>query len=180
MKIAVLKEKRDIDGRVILLPDAVKQLVGQGHTVLVEKDAGKRIYISNEEYKEAGAKIVKNPFSADIIVKIRAPLPNEFRKLRKGPILMSFLHINSFPQYAEIIRRKKCKAIAWELIKDKDGKRLVGVSRISGELGMLEAFRYAKKIPEECKVLVLGPGEMGSGAIQTAMRLGANVQILGR
>ncbi|MEA3560200.1 MAG: hypothetical protein U9R31_00305 [Candidatus Omnitrophota bacterium] len=182
MNIGIPKETaaKGKELRAILLPDEVKRTVNAGHRVLVEKGLGSRIYISDEEYKKSGAVITENRkkiFQQDIVVKLKPPLSGEFRMLENN-ILFSMLHAEQNPQYIKMLKERNCLAIAMELIKNSAGQRLIHCTDMAGEQGMLMAFHLAKKIPSECNVLVVGYGEIASGALKIAFSLGSKVKIL--
>jgi alanine dehydrogenase len=182
MNIGIPRETaaRGKELRAILLPPEVKKIINAGHRVLAEKGLGAGIYLSDSEYKKSGASITRDRqkiFSQDIVAKLKPPLPGEFKML-KNNILFSMLHAEQNPRYIKMLRQRKARAIAMELIKNRAGQRLIHCTDMAGEQGMLMAFHLAKKIPAECNVLVLGYGEIASGALRTAFNLGAKVKIL--
>lgn len=182
MKIGIAREVAAAgkERRAILLPREVRRLVDEGHNVFVEKSLGKKIYISDEEYRKAGARIIserKQIFNKDIVVKLKPPLPQEFKMLNNN-LLFSMLHAEQNPQYVAALRKRNAKAIAMELITNLAGERLIKCSHMGGEQGMIMAFHLAKKIPTDCNVLVLGYGDIASGALKIAFNLGAKVKIL--
>jgi len=182
MNIAIAKDcgTNVSERRAALLPREVKKLVEAGYNVFVEKGLGKGIYLDDSEYKEAGAKIVthrKNIFNKNIVVKLKAPLSQEFKML-KNNILFSMLHAEQNPHYVEALRAKGAKAIAMEVIRNRDGERQIQCTDMAGEQGMLMAFYLSEKSPSECSILVLGYGAVASGALKIALSLGANVKIL--
>lgn len=182
MNIGIAKETAagGKEHRAILLPSEVKQLVSAGHGVYVERGLGKGIYVDDKEYRKAGAKIIsdrKYVFNKDIVVKLKPPLPKEF-KLLKNNLLFSMLHVEQNPQYVKSLKGAGAKAVAMELIEDNAGERLISCSHMGGEQGMIMAFHLAEKAPSDCNVLVMGYGDIASGAIKVAFSLGANVKIL--
>ncbi|MCK4463801.1 MAG: hypothetical protein KAU58_05775, partial [Candidatus Omnitrophica bacterium] len=181
-KIGIAKEiaAGGLEHRAILLPREVKRIVEAGHDVFVEKGLGEKIYISNDEYRKVGAKIIsrrKHIFNKDIVVKLKPPLPQEF-KLLKNNLIFCMLHAEQHPQYIKALKKSGAKAIAMELITNLAGERLIKCSHMAGEQGMLMAFHLAEKIPSDCDVLVLGYGDVASGALNIAFKLGANIKIL--
>ncbi len=181
-EIAVAKEivAGGLERRAILLPREVERLVQTGHRVFVEKALGEKIYIDDEEYSKAGATILANRkelFKKDVVVKLKPPLPKEFRLL-KNNILFSMLHAEQSPRYIEFLRQRSAKAIAMESIRNRAGERLIQCTDMAGEQGMLMAFHHVQKVPQECDVLILGYGSVATGAIRIASNLGANVRIL--
>ena len=182
MEIAIVKEiaAHGKETRPILLPREVKRLTDEGHRVFVEKGLGEKIYIFDAEYESHGAKILANRrqlFRKSIVVKLKPPLPQEFRLLRNN-LLFCMLHGEQNPQYVWMLERARCKAIAMELIRNRAGERLISCCDISGEQGMLMALHLAKKSPTDCSVLMLGYGSVATGALKTALALGARVKIL--
>ena len=182
MNIGIAKEigTKTLERRAILLPKEVNRLVEAGHKVFTEKDLGKGIYINDSEYIQAGAEIVderKDVFNKDIVVKLKPPLPQEF-KLLKNNLLFSMLHAEQNPNYIKALRKNNVKAIAMELIRNSSKERLVQCTGMSGEQGMIYAFHLIEKCPSDCNVLVLGYGAIASGALKIAFSLGAKVKIL--
>jgi len=182
MNIGIAREvaARGKETRAILLPREVKRLVEERHKVLVEKGLGIRMCIKDSEYREAGAMVTKDRtkiFKQDIVVKLKPPLPEEFKLMKKN-ILFSMLHAEQNPKYVKMLKKSGAKAIAMELINNGAGERLVQCTDIAGEQGMIMAFHLAKKSPKDCKVLVLGYGAISSGALKIAFSLGSKVKIL--
>jgi len=182
MNIGIAKEigARDLEHRAILLPKEVNKLIEAGHHVFVERGLGEGIYKSDAEYKQAGAKIIANRkyvFNKSILVKLKPPLPQEF-KLLKNNILFSMLHAGQNPHYIEALKKRNVKAVAMEMVRNRRGERLIQCSDMSGEQGMIYAFYLAEKSPRDCTVLVLGYGSIASGALNVAFSLGAKVKIL--
>ena len=108
--------------RTILLPREVKRIVEEGHTVVVESGLGRRLCIEDSEYKEAGAIITRDRarvFRQDIVVKLKPPLPQEFR-LMKNNILFSMLHAEQNPKYVTMLKKAGAKAIAMELEMEEE------------------------------------------------------------
>jgi len=182
MNIGIAREiaARGKEIRVILLPREVKRIVEEGHSVLAERDLGKRLHVDDEKYREVGASITRNRakvFRQDIVVKLKPPLPQEFRLMRNN-LLFSMLHAEQNTRYVGMLGKAGAKAIAMELIKNSAGERLIQCTDIAGEQGMIMAFHLARKSPKDCKILVLGYGAISSGALDVAFSLGAQVKIL--
>ena len=182
MEIAVVKEiaAHGKEIRPILLPREVRRLVEERHHVFAEKGLGAGIYIPDSEYESHGARLTANRkelFRKDIVVKLKPPLPEEFRLLRNN-LLFCMLHAEQNPQYVKMLTRAKSKAIAMELINNRAGERLITCCDMAGGQGMIMAFHLAKKSPGDCNVLVLGYGSIATGALKVAFNLGAKVRIL--
>ena len=182
MEISIIKEiaAGGLEHRAMLLPREVERLVLAGHDVFTERGLAERIYIEDEQYKKAGAGILtsrRELFRKDIVVKLKPPLPKEFGLL-KNNLLFSMLHAEQNPRYVALLRKQGAKAIAMELLRNRAGERLIQCTDMAGEQGMIMAFHHAKKIPQECSVLILGYGNVASGAARVAFSLGAHVKIL--
>ncbi len=182
MEISIVREivAHGRETRPILLPREVKRLTEEGHHVFAERGLGARIYIPDSEYQSHGARTIANRkelFRKRIVVKLKPPLPEEFRLLRNN-LLFCMLHAEQNPQYVRMLAKARSKAIAMELIRNRAGERLITCCDIAGEQGMIMAFHLAKKSPADCRVLVLGYGSVASGALKVAFGLGARVKIL--
>lgn len=182
MNIGIAREitAKGLEHRAILLPREVNRLVESGHEVFAEKGLGLKIYIPDEEYRQAGAHIVrerKNIFNKPIVVKLKPPLRQEFKLLR-GNLLFCMLHAQQNPQYIMALRERSAKAIAMEMIRNRAGERLIQCADMAGEQGMIMAFHLAEKSPRDCNILMLGYGSVASGALEVALSLGAKVKIL--
>jgi len=182
MKIGIAKEIAGggKEHRAILLPREVKRLVEAGHQVYVEKGLGARIYVPDDEYRKVGARVIstrKHIFDKEIVVKLKPPLPQEFKML-KNNLLFSMLHAEQNPSFVKALKATGTKAIAMELVENSAGERLISCSHMGGEQGMIMAFYMAEKIATDCHVLILGYGDISSGAIKVALSLGARVKIL--
>ncbi|MFI5349918.1 MAG: alanine dehydrogenase, partial [Elusimicrobiota bacterium] len=117
MKIGVPKEIKNREHRVGLVPGGVRALVKDGHKVLIEKNAGAGSGITDEEYKTAGAAIVdkKRLFAdADMIIKVKEPLEEEYSLFHEGQILYTYLHLAPAPALTKALMKAKVKAVAYE------------------------------------------------------------------
>ena len=182
MKIGIAKEigAGGKEHRAILLPREVKRLVEAGHHVYVEKGLGARIYVPDGEYRKTGARVIstrRHIFDKEIVVKLKPPLPQEFKML-KNNLLFSMLHAEQNPSFVKALKAAGAKAIAMEFVKNNAGERLISCSHMGGEQGMIMAFHMAEKTATDCNVLILGYGDISSGAIKVALSLGTRVKIL--
>jgi N5-(carboxyethyl)ornithine synthase len=182
MDIGIAKEisARGRETRAILLPREVKRITEEGYKVFTERGLGTRIGIADEEYRDAGAVITRDRqkiFTKDIVVKLKPPLPEEFKMMRNN-ILFSMLHAEQNPKFVEMMDRGNVKAIAMELVVNRAGERFIQCTDMSGEQGMLMAFHLARKSPADCKVVILGYGAVASGVFRIAYSLGSDVKIL--
>src|SRR3989337_2002975 len=125
MIIGVPKEIKDKEYRVALTPAGVDVLTKAGHKVIIEKGAGIGSGLSDEEYIKAGAEIVvtaQEVFKrADMIVKVKEPLPQEYPLLRKDQILFTFLHLAPVPELTKALIKSEIIAIAYETVELPDG-----------------------------------------------------------
>ncbi|HEY2626985.1 MAG TPA: alanine dehydrogenase [Candidatus Udaeobacter sp.] len=196
MIIGVPKEIKEQEQRVALLPSAVNQLTRQGHSVLVEKNAGAGSGYSDETYAKAGAEIVdqaKAVFSrADMIVKVKEPLETEFPLLRKGQILFTYLHLAASKPLTEALLKSGVTGVAYETIQVNNRLPLLEpMSEIAGRMSVVMGAYFLAKhnggsgvllggVPGVLpgRVVVLGGGTSGVNAARMATGLGADVKIL--
>src|SRR5882762_8460037 len=164
MIIGVPKEIKEQEQRVALLPSATEQLVRRGHTVLVEKNAGVGSGYPNEDYKKAGAEIVdlaKDVFArADMIVKVKEPLPGEFPLLRKGQILFTYLHLAANKALTEALLKSGVSGVAYETIQVGNRLPLLEpMSEIAGRMSVVMGAYFLAKHTGGSGVLLGGvPG----------------------
>jgi len=196
MIIGVPKEIKEQEQRVALLPSAVEQLKRRGHSVLVEKNAGVGSGYPDEDYVKAGAEIVdqaKDVFArADMIVKVKEPLPAEFPLLRKGQILFTYLHLAASKSLTEALLKSGVTAIAYETIQVGNRLPLLEpMSEVAGRMSVVMGANFLAKynggsgvllggVPGVLpgRVVVVGGGTSGVNAARMAMGLGAEVIIL--
>lgn len=194
MKIGVPKEIKDQEYRVSVTPAGAGTLHRQGHSVLVERGAGEGSGLSDQAYRKAGARIVTSKRSlfeqADIIVKVKEPLPAEYDLLQAGQILFTYLHLAADQKLFEVLLKKEVTAIAYETIELPDGTRplLRPMSEVAGRMAVLVGAHFLQKKSGGLGVLlsgvagvsrgtvtILGGGVVGKNAAQVALALGAEV-----
>lgn len=197
MIIGVVKEIKKYENRVALLPAEVESLVTKGHSVLVEKNAGLGINYSDKEYEANGATITNTAeevyAKAEMILKVKEPQEEEYPLIRKDQILFTYFHFASSQRLTEAMIERRCIAIAYETIQDKEGTLplLTPMSEIAGRMSILQAAGYLQKekggrgvliggVPgvKPATVLVLGGGAVGANAALMAAGLGAHTYIL--
>lgn len=197
MIIGVPKEIKIGENRVGLTDASVQQLVLEGHTVYIEKDAGIGSRITNEAYEKVGAKIVNSAkdvwAKANMIVKVKEPLPAEYDLMKEDLILYTYLHLAAEPKLTKALCDKKVKAIAYETIQEADGSLplLTPMSEVAGRMATQIGATYLQKDRggmgvllggvtgvERAKVTVIGGGVVGINAAKMAVGLGADVTIL--
>ena len=197
MIIGVPKEIKISESRVGLTEAGVKQLVQEGHTVYVEKDAGVGSRIPNEDYIRAGAKILDSAkeiyAKADMIWKVKEPLPDEYEKLRENQILYTYLHLAAEPKLTKVLCERKVKSVAYETIQLADGSLplLTPMSEVAGRMATQVGAFYLQKDHggkgillggvtgvKRGKVTIIGGGVVGINAAKMAVGLGAEVTVL--
>src|SRR5437660_8657028 len=196
MIIGVPKEIKEQEQRTALVPSAAELLTKRGHTVLVEKSAGVGSGYPDEEYRKAGAEIVdlaKDVFArADMIVKVKEPLPAEFPLLRKGQILFTYLHLAASQALTDALLKSGVTGIAYETIQVNNRLPLLEpMSEVAGRMSVVMGANYLAKhnggsgvllggVPGVLpgRVVVIGAGTSGVNALRMAKGLGADVTIL--
>ncbi len=196
MIIGVPKEIKAQEYRVALLPGGAYQLIQRGHTVLVERNAGVGAGYPDSEYEAAGAKMIathEEVFAkADLIVKVKEPLPSEYPLLRGGQILFTYLHLAASLPLTEALMKSGATCIAYETIEvNRRLPLLEPMSEIAGRMSVLVGGYFLAKhfggsgtllggVPGVLpgKVVVLGGGAAGVNAARMAQGLGADVTIL--
>src|SRR5438105_9674814 len=196
MTIVFPKEIKEQERRVALLPSAAAPLVRRGHSVLVEKNAGLGSGYADEEYARAGAEIVDlaaDVFArADMIVKVKEPLPAEFPLLRKGQIVFTYLHLAASKALTDALLKSGVTAVAYETIQVGNRLPLLEpMSEIAGRMSVVMGAYFLAKhnggsgvllggVPGVLpgRVVVIGGGTAGVNAARMATGLGADVTIL--
>ncbi len=197
MIIGVPKEIKNNEYRVGLTEACVQQLVGEGHKVLVEENAGVGSMITNDQYERVGAEIVikaAEVFSrSDMIVKVKEPIAQEYSLLKKEQILYTYLHLAAVPDLADVLIQKKIKSVAYETIEDNRGglPLLKPMSEVAGRMATQVGAFYLQRDQggkgvllggvtgvKRGKVVIIGGGVVGTNAAKMAVGLGASVTIL--
>jgi len=199
MKVGVPKEIKTLEFRVGLVPAGVRELIHDGHEVVVETHAGAGVGLSDADYKAAGATVVataKEVFeAADMIIKVKEPQLQECEMLNKDQVLFTYLHLAADPAQTEALVKSGTTAIAYETVTASDGSLplLTPMSEVAGRLSIQAgAFALQKAnggrgvllggVPGVApgKVVVIGGGVSGTNAADMAVGLGANVTIVDR
>jgi len=197
MTIGIPKEIKTNENRVSLVPSGALTFTQQGHTVLVETNAGAGSGFDDESYRKAGAEIVKTPKEiyerADMIMKVKEPLPPEYPLIRKGQIVFTYFHFASSRELTEAMVKSRSIAIAYETVQKADGSLplLIPMSEVAGRMAPQEGAKYLEKamggrgillggVPgtEPADVAVIGGGIVGTNAAKIAAGFGAKVTIL--
>jgi alanine dehydrogenase len=196
MIIGVPKEIKDHEYRVALLPSAAYQLIKRGHQVIVEKNAGTGAGYPDADYAQAGATLASDHRAifekADMIVKVKEPLPSEYPLLRHGQILFTYLHLAAGRGLTEALLKSGVTGLAYETLEvNKRLPLLEPMSEIAGRMSVLVGGYFLAKHHEGSgvllggvpgvlpgRVVVLGGGASGINAARMATGLGADVTIL--
>ena len=196
MIIGIPREVKNNENRVAMTPAGVINLINAGQTVIIEKDAGLGSNFTNEEYIQAGAKILGNASDvwgkSEMIMKVKEPLKSEYKYLREGLILFAYLHLAAEPELAKALVDSKTTAIAYETIAvNRTLPLLTPMSEVAGRIAPQLGAQYLEKskggkgiilsgIPgvKRGKVTIIGGGVVGTNAARTALGLGAEVTII--
>ncbi len=196
MIIGCPKEIKNFENRVALIPSSVKALCSDGAKVLIERGAGLGSFITDAQYQEAGAEIVTRAEEiwrrADIVTKVKEPLPEEFAYFREGQILYTFLHLAAEAELTDALLQKKVTGIAYETIEENGHLPLLKpMSEVAGRMAVqvgawcLENQHGGKGIllggvpgVRKARVVILGAGVVGKNAAKIALGMGAQVTIL--
>ncbi len=197
MIIGVPKEIKSDEYRVAITADGVRTLTLAGHSVLIERSAGAGSGISDSEFEREGAKMVdsaEEAWSADIVVKVKEPIEPEYKYLREGLILYTFLHLAADPKLAKELVTSGTIAIGYETVQDeKTGAlpMLIPMSEVAGRMAVQAGAKYLEKehggrgvllagVPgvQAGKIAILGAGIVGTNAAKIAVGLGARTLIL--
>jgi alanine dehydrogenase len=194
LRIGLPKETSPFENRIALRPEAVNVLAQNGHEIVLETGAGIAAKYKDDEYANAGAKIVytaDEALKADIVMKVSPPTLEEVGVMNDRSTLISALHLaNLQPDYLLALNQKRITAVAFELIEDKEGNQTVvrAMSEIAGSTVMLIAAEYLSNahngkgiilggitgVPPT-QVMILGAGTVAEYAARTALGLGASV-----
>lgn len=197
MIIGVPKEIKIGETRVAMTPSLCRRCVALGAKVLLQKSAGITAGFTDAEYRAAGATLVADAArvwrGADLIVKVKEPLPAEYRLIREGQAIFTYLHLAAGPELAQVMLKKKVLGIAYETVEASDGSfpLLKPMSQIAGRLSIQIGAYFLQSqhggsgvllggIPGTMPghVVVIGAGNSGAHAVQMAAGMGARVTVL--
>ncbi len=196
MIVGIPKEIKNNENRVAITPAGVAALVQNGHEVLIETNAGLGSGFTDSDYTAVGAKIVPtaaDAWAADMVIKVKEPLPSEYGYFREGLILFTYLHLAPEPELTRALMEKKVVAIAYETIQLDNGALplLMPMSEVAGRMAVQIGAQFLEKpyggkgvllsgVPGVPKgeVVIVGGGIVGTNAAKMALGLGANVTIL--
>jgi alanine dehydrogenase len=199
MLIGVPKEIKTHEYRVGLVPASVRELIVNGHKVLVETNAGGGIGFDDKAYKAAGASIAKDAAEvfakADMIVKVKEPQPRECKMLRQGQLLFTYLHLAPDPEQTQGLIKSGCTAIAYETVTNARGglPLLAPMSEVAGRMSVQVGAHCMEKaqggagmllggVPgvAPARVVIIGGGVSGTHAARMAIGMEASVTVIDR
>ncbi len=197
MVIGVPREIKNEENRVAIVPGGAQTLAARGHRVLVQYGAGAGSGFDDEAYARAGAQMVPGADTifetAELILKVKEPLPSEYEMLREGQILFTYLHLAASEALTHSLLERKVIGIAYETVETEDGflPLLSPMSEIAGRMAPQEGAKYLEEtfggrgvllggVPgvPPAQVVILGAGNVGSNAARIAVGMGAAVTVL--
>lgn len=196
MIVGIPKEIKDNEYRVSITPGGVQELVKNDHTVLVEKGAGEGSYFADEDFIKAGAQItvVEEVWSrANMVVKVKEPLPSEYKYLRSDLLLFTYLHLAAEEHLTRAMLESGVTGIAYETVELPNGilPLLTPMSEVAGRMAIQVGAHYLERkeggrgkllggIPgvRPASVVILGGGVVGTHAARMALGMGASVTLM--
>ncbi|VTS02147.1 alanine dehydrogenase [Tuwongella immobilis] len=197
MIVGIPREIKTDESRVAMTPFGVEELTHAGHRVLVQSGAGEGSGISDQDYERAGAELIPEAATvwqqAEMIVKVKEPLPMEWPHLRAGQVLFTYFHFAADEHLTKAVMQSGAIAIAYETIRDAKGTLplLTPMSEVAGRMSIQEGAKYLERpfqgrgillggVPgvAPANVVVLGGGIVGANAAKVAAGLGARVSLL--
>lgn len=196
MKVGIPRELKNNENRVALPPSGVFELIEAGHEVFVETNAGRGSAFEDQDYRSVGATIVNTPgevWSQEMVMKVKEPLPEEFKYFHEGLLLFTYLHLANASDVAVALQRAGVTSIAYENVKLDNGTLplLSPMSEIAGRMAtqigaeFLESPKGGKGIilsgvpgVRKGHVVIIGGGVAGTNAARVALGLGSRVTVL--
>jgi alanine dehydrogenase len=197
MIIGVPKEIKNNENRVALTPAGTQELVKRGHTVYVQKTAGVGSGFADEEYVQAGAKMMASAEEvfniAEMIIKVKEPIEQEYKLIKQGQLVFTYFHFASYEPLTKAMIQSGAVCLAYETVERPDGSLplLIPMSEVAGRMAIQEGAKYLEKplkgrgillggVPgvKPAKVLVLGGGVVGTNSAKIAAGMGADVTIM--
>ncbi|MFC7365119.1 MULTISPECIES: alanine dehydrogenase [Bhargavaea] len=196
MKIGVPKEIKNNENRVAMTPAGVATLATAGHEVIIEKGAGLGSGFTDEEYANEGAVIVEtaaDAWAAEMVMKVKEPLPEEYGYFREDLILFTYLHLAAEPELAAALLEKNVTAIAYETVQlpNRSLPLLSPMSEVAGRMATQIGAQFLERIHggkgillsgvpgvQRGKVTVIGGGMAGANAARVAVGMGAKVTVI--
>ncbi len=197
MKIGVPKEIKPQENRIGLTPESVKDLIKNGHEVLVENNGGYEAGFENKQYQDAGAKIVNKAEDifndSEIIVKVKEPLANEVKMIKEDQIIFTYLHLAAAKELTDGLIKSKGVCIAYETVTDNNGRLplLAPMSAVAGRMSVQAGAHCLEKNQkgrgvllggapggDPADVVILGGGVVGENAAIIATGMRAKVHVV--
>ena len=199
MNVGIPKELKDSEFRVAATPEGVRELTRAGHRVVVETSAGQGSAIDDDQYAAAGAEVLADAgavfASAELIVKVKEPQPDEYERFRPGHVLFTYLHLAADERLTRFLAERGVASVAYETVQTPDGRLplLAPMSEIAGRMAPQEGavalqrphggrgvlMGGASGVPP-AKVVVLGAGMAGANAAEIAAGMEADVTVVDR
>jgi alanine dehydrogenase len=197
--VGIPKEVKDTEYRVAVTPEGVRELTRAGHRVLIQRGAGDGSSVPENRFERAGAEIVGTAEDvwkqADMILKVKEPVAQEYELLQEGQVLFTYLHLAAIKELTEVLAKRNVAAVAYETVQLPDGRLplLAPMSEIAGRMAPHVGARYLEKENggrgilmggvsgvRPAKVLVLGAGMAGANAAWIAAGMEAEVIVVDR
>jgi alanine dehydrogenase len=195
--IGVPKEIKADEYRVAMLPVGVEELTRAGHRVLVERGAGLGSGLPDEAYGQPGAELVDSAQEiygrADLVIKVKEPMPEEWPLLRRGQIVFTYFHFAADRRLTEAVLNSGCTAVAYETLRDDNGRLplLTPMSEVAGRMSIQEGAKYLERpqsgrgillagVPgvAPAHITILGGGVVGANAARVASGFRASIGLL--
>jgi alanine dehydrogenase len=197
MIVGVPREVKADEYRVAMLPVGAEELTAAGHTVLIEAGAGLGSGLTDEQFRAADATVAPQAGEiwerADLIVKVKEPQADEYRRMRRGQVVFTYFHFAADEGLTRNVLASGITAIAYETLRDRQGRLplLTPMSEVAGRMSIQQGAKYLER-PQEgrgillagvpgvapAEIVVLGGGVVGSNAAKVAAGFGASVYIL--
>jgi alanine dehydrogenase len=197
MLIGVPRELKDHETRVGLVPSGVRELTARGHRVLIESGAGESSSIGDTDYRDAGAELVGDADDlwarAQMVVKVKEPIAEEFHRFRPGLLLFCYLHLAPLPELTRQLLDHNVTSIGYETVRGPDGSLplLEPMSEVAGRMSVQVGAQYLERpnggrgillggVPgvPPARVIIIGGGIVGTNAAKVALGMGATVIVL--
>lgn len=197
MRVGVPREIKNHEYRVAITPSGVHELVARGHEVVIECGAGEGSSFSDTEFRAAGAELLDTAeavwSTADLLLKVKEPIEQEYSRLREGQVLFTYLHLAASVECTDALMASGTTSIAYETVTGRGGSLplLAPMSEVAGRLAPQAGSYHLMKpsggrgvlpggVPgvRPANVVVVGAGVAGSNAVSVAVGMGADVTVL--
>lgn len=199
MILGAPKEIKANENRVALVPAGVEVLAGEGHTIIIENNAGSGSGFSDDAYAAAGATLVAEAGAvwerAEMIVKVKEPVESEWPLMRSEQVIFTYFHFAASEDLTRAVVGSGCIAIAYETVQLASGELplLIPMSEVAGRLAVQQGAKYLERVEGglgvllggvpgvmPAAVLIIGGGVVGANAAKMAAGLGARVTLMDR